>query len=129
MDYENKKRIYLIYPDDEPTSEMNCIRYKYSDGLFDWFYAKLKYFGFSTAEWHECVINKELTKKDNSENGCRIRLSDGTYVKFYEVYLMMEFTVAEWREIDKISDNKATMEDVINYYYSVESISCSELNS
>ena len=110
------KKLYVIYPDNEPSSETDYIKYKYSNELFEWFYDKVKYFSFSKDEWCDFKINKELTRKDNENNGCRITLSDGTYIKFYEVYFLMEFSFEEWQTINSV---EVTMSEIIDYFYSL----------
>lgn len=106
-----EKQLHVIRPDEHP-------KYKYSDGLFDWFYSKVKYFGFSSETWEECVIIIEQTKRDNKSNGIRIWLQDGTYIKLDEVLLLMEFTGKEWNAIENLSKcDTITIQDVVTYYY------------
>jgi hypothetical protein len=115
---KEKKKLYVVIPNNKPTRETDYIRYKYSDDLFKWFYKRLKYYGFNTEKWTPCIIHKRFTRKDNSRNGCRIFFPDGSYVKFYEVYFLMEFKNKEWEKILEITkNNHVSMEDIINYYY------------
>jgi len=113
--YWQEKILVIVDPDETPIEQYP--KYKYSDGLFDWFYKRLKYWSEERERFVKCKINKERTKQDNSENGCRIILHNGDYIKFYEIYLLMEFTRQEHKELFDLSSFSITLEDVVNYYY------------
>ena len=96
-------------------------RYRYSDELFDWFYEKLDYYSFGFDEWLKCDVNIEMTRKDNSTNGCRIWDKDGLYVTLFEINFLMEFTAEEWKDIQNFLRDKVygeiTLSLIVDYFY------------
>ena len=113
----NILNLYLIRPDSEGTI------YIYSDGLFDWFYDRIKYISDDTEMFIPFIFDPIRTKEDNKNGGCRIWTKEG-YDKFYETFFLMEFSEHEWNEINMIKDGlnennniKKTMIDIVNYYY------------
>lgn len=114
-----KNTFNVVRPDDEPTSETKYIRYKYSEGLFDWFYSKVRMYGYNEFQWRKLDIDFDRTRVDHSNNGCRIWGTDGTYIKLYEVILLMELTNDEWMEIGGGTYGEMTVQDVVKYYYTM----------
>jgi len=108
-------KLYRVNPDKEGT------RYKYSDSLFSYFYARLRYWGEQSEFFDDPTLvqlDYAMTKKDNSENGCRIWATDGTYVKIYSQVFYMEFLDGEWARILKQSVNRSVVRvsDIVNYF-------------
>lgn len=114
-----KKNLYKIFPDKEPGADTNFIRYKYSDGLFYWFYNRVKYYSNNDDNClYKFDIDAEATKRDHKANGCRVYFDDKNYIKLYELTFYMEFTKEEYSIMDMDAINwNPTIEDVVNYYY------------
>lgn len=112
--------LYLIKHDEQPEPGYHS-RYKYSDGLFDYVYSKLKYVGTGHEGFTSAAeIDLVKTRKDHQDNGCRIWYKDGTYETFYECDFLFELTDKEAKELRVYND--PTLEDIVDYYHKINNI-------
>jgi hypothetical protein len=112
-----------VYPDKDET------KYKYSDGLFDWFWDKVKYYysGSIDVKHDREYLNEvdlKQTKEDNSENGCRVWSKEG-YWKYYDLTFVLEIQDGMFYNLadkygtgvnEKLKVN-LSLKDLVNYYY------------
>lgn len=116
-----KDKLLLAIRLDKPDN----IELEYSDGLFDWFFDKVKYVSHnvSIGIFEEANINMKRTKDDLSSGGCRIyQISKDTgegYIKLYDCQiLLLEFDDKDSSLLIKEGlDIEPELPDIVNYYY------------
>lgn len=115
----------IIHPDENINNE---VLYKYSDGLFYWFFLKMLSFGDSIeVEQNKKSIDLWWTRKDLSKNGCRVWFMSGGYYKLWSLCFCLEFNenekkaLAEFLNTTDLENTKILLSQIVDFYYNEHS--------